>query len=99
MSTDGSHPGGPARDQEKSGSSSSHSQDAVQALQSDADAEADTGDTTQKNTKSLAFHLSFIGIALVSFLFSLDATTQAVALPVSCSGPETATSLIIASPG
>jgi hypothetical protein len=44
---------------------------------------ADAATNANGNKKSLAFHLSFVGIALVAFLFSLDATTQAVALPVS----------------
>lgn len=75
--------------QEKSGGveSGSNGQDVDKALQSDAEraeAAVDDGDGGQKkNKKSLAFHLSFIGISLIAFLFSLDATTQAVALPVS----------------
>lgn len=47
----------------------------------DADAEAVGDGTTQK--KPLGFYLSFLAINILVFLFSLDATTLAVAIPVS----------------
>ncbi|KAF3061960.1 putative transporter C3H1.06c [Daldinia childiae] len=45
----------------------------------DADAEAADDGTTQK--KPLGFYLSFLAINILVFLFSLDATTLAVAIP------------------
>jgi hypothetical protein len=83
-------PGNPAAGVQEKNGSSSDSQDADPApkseVPSDTEAAAINGDAPQKTKKSLAFHLSFIAITFLSFLFSLDATTQAVALPVG-SGP------------
>ncbi|KAI1658339.1 MFS general substrate transporter [Daldinia decipiens] len=45
----------------------------------DADAEAASDGTTQK--KPLGFYLSFLAINILVFLFSLDTTTLAVAIP------------------
>lgn len=38
--------------------------------------------TPEKTKKPLAFHLSFIALQVMSFVYSLDATTLAVAIPV-----------------
>lgn len=82
---------GDAQVQEKKGSGCP-SQDPEAALQHESTGATDDDDNNNGNShdattqisekKSLGFHLSFIGIALVAFVFSLDATMLAVALPV-----------------
>lgn len=43
----------------------------------------DDGDSQPKQKKSLAFKLSFVGLAAILFVFQVDATALGIALPVS----------------
>jgi hypothetical protein len=49
------------------------------------------GDDTILRKKPLAFYLAILGININVFLFSLDATTLAVAIPVSFDSPALST--------
>src|ERR1700710_777015 len=52
----------------------------------DGELSCDNGDAIGKK-KPLAFYLAFLGINITILVFSLDATTLAVAIPVSCISP------------
>ena len=52
------------------------------ALSSDIEGMAMEVERTTPTKKPLAFHIAFWGINVVSLVFSLDATTLAVAIPV-----------------
>lgn len=49
--------------------------------------DADGGDVPAKR-KSMAFYLALLGMNIIIFVYSLDATTLAVAIPVSLSSPQ-----------
>lgn len=54
-------------------------------VSSDLEGPNSDSSTSVKMRKPLSFHLAFVGIAINTFVFSLDATALAVAIPVSCS--------------
>lgn len=61
----------------------------VSQIQGEGDTD-DALDLEASKKKPLAFHLSFLALAIMVFVVSLDATTLAVAIPVAFPLPEVA---------